>query len=71
MVTLLVPELMFYIFSLPSPPLPSPHSHRALEREATAESSAIHQRLEATESLLAEKERELADAREKVGYFVR
>lgn len=41
-------------------------SHRALEREATAESSAIHQRLEATESLLAEKERELADAREKV-----
>ena len=42
------------------------HSHHALEHEATAESSAIQQRLEVTESLLAERERELTEAREKI-----
>ena len=41
-------------------------SHHALEHEATAESSAIQERLEVTEALLAEKERELTEAREKI-----
>ena len=41
-------------------------SHHALEHEATAESSAIQEQLEVTEALLAEKERELTEAREKV-----
>ena len=46
------------LFSLPS--------HRQLERETTLESSAIQQRLEVTESLLADRERELAEAIERV-----
>ncbi len=38
-----------------------------LEREANEESVAVQQRLEATESLLGERERELAEAKERVG----
>ena len=41
-------------------------SHHALEHEATAESSVIQEQLEVTEALLAEKERELTEAREKI-----
>lgn len=39
---------------------------KILEQESNAESIAIQQRLETTEELLAERERELAEARERV-----
>ena len=40
--------------------------HRILEQESNAESIAVQQRLETTEELLAERERELAEAKERV-----
>lgn len=40
--------------------------HSILEQESSVESIAIQQRLETTEELLAERERELAEARERV-----
>ena len=40
--------------------------HRILEQESNAESIAVQQRLETAEELLAERERELAEARERV-----
>lgn len=40
--------------------------HSILEQESNAETIAIQQRLETTEQLLAEKERELAEAKERV-----
>ena len=40
--------------------------HKILEQESNAESIAVQQRLETTEELLAERERELAEARERV-----
>ena len=42
------------------------YSHRVMEREATVESTAIQQQLEATESMLGERERELAVAKERM-----
>ena len=40
--------------------------HSILEQESNAETIAIQQRFETTERLLAEKERELAEAKERV-----
>ena len=42
-------------------------SHQALEREVESESGALQQRLEIAEEALGEKERELAEARERIG----
>ena len=52
-------ELQFQLEELSS-------RHRILEQESSAESVAIQQRLETAEELLSERERELADARERV-----
>ena len=41
-------------------------SHQLLEREVESESGALQQRLEVAEETLGEKERELAEAREKI-----
>lgn len=54
-----VEELQFHCEEISS-------RHKILEQESSAESIAIQQRLETTEELLAEKERELAEARERV-----
>lgn len=54
--------------TLSSIPLRSglPHSHQLLEREVESESGALQQRLEIAEGTLGEKERELAEARERI-----
>lgn len=41
-------------------------SHQLLEREVESESGALQQRLEIAEGSLGEKERELAEARERI-----
>ena len=41
-------------------------SQQLLEREVESESGAVRQRLETTEELLGEKERELTEARERI-----
>ena len=41
-------------------------SHRMLEREVESESGALQQRLEVTEEMLGERERELTEARERI-----
>lgn len=42
------------------------YSHQLLERELESESGALQQRLETVEESLEEKERELAEARERI-----
>ena len=54
-----VEELQFQLEEVTS-------QHKILEQESNAESIAVQQRLETTEELLAERERELAEARERV-----
>ena len=41
-------------------------SHRLLENEVESESGALHQRLEVAEETLWQRERELAEARERI-----
>ena len=54
-----VEELQFQLEEISS-------RHSILEQESNAETIAIQQRLETTEQLLAEKERELTEAKERV-----
>ena len=54
-----VEELQFQLEEITS-------QHKILEQESNAESIVIQRRLETTEELLTEKERELAEARERV-----
>lgn len=54
-----VEELQFQLEEISS-------RHSILEQESNAETIAIQQRLETTEHLLAERERELAEAKERV-----
>ena len=54
-----VEELQFQLEEITS-------QHKILEQESNAESIVIQRRLETTEELLTERERELAEAREKV-----
>lgn len=54
-----VEELQFQLEEVTS-------QHKILEQESNTESIAIQQRLETAEELLAERERELAEARERV-----
>lgn len=44
----------------------APYSHQLLEREVESESGELQQRLETAEECLGEKERELAEARERI-----
>ena len=54
-----IEELQFQLEEISS-------QHKILEQDSNTESIAIQQRLETTEELLAERERELAEARERV-----
>ena len=54
-----VEELQFQLEEISS-------RHSILEQESNAETIAIQQKLETTEQLLAERERELAEAKERV-----
>lgn len=56
---------MVTLYSMPIPRGAS-HSHQLLEREVESESGALQQRLEIVEGSLGEKERELAEARERI-----